>query len=1193
MRPSHSKLSMLAAAAALALTSYATSARVQGESRAFVAGRVLDATSGAPVESAVVSIRSTSGVQIDQARTRASGDFVLRDVPPGSWVLTVTRYGYEQYPPRSLPVQVTAGDRLLKADLRMARLAVLGGQITDESGDPVVGATVRVHTLTAWGTWDPGQSAVTDDRGRYRIWTLRSGDRMLSVQPLYVSGADGATTVTGLGPDAMVSSGGQTRAFRSEFQNGGAVISLAPGQVSDNADLRLTRVPASSISGRLDGAVGTVGNVSVQLLNVDEPAGRTLRDPIVAARSVSAADGRFTFPVVPAGRYVIKILKRPIATPTTAPSVTLDTSAGVVGATSQGALGEGPRTLLEGATFWASLPIVADGSPLRDLTIPLRPGAHIRGRIAFDGASTRPTPEQLNRAFLTAWTDRREFHPALIEPSGEIRTAGLPGGRYTLRLLSVAATGATWHPKAIAVNGRDVTDGYIDVGDTDVNDVVITLTDRAPAVTGTVRDARGALASHIVVVGFPADPDSRTTGSISTWRVRVVPTATGSYSVAGLLPGDYLFIAAADDLTERWNDPAVLDALAPLATRLRLDQGDQARLDLVAVTAFPSRATTTTRRHPAGPSADDEDEEDDDGQTPRDTVAPGVDRGAIQGRVTRDAAGRDPVRLASVAISPAAGGPALTQHTDRDGRFTFADVPAGRYRVTSSKAAHLTTEHGARRPGRPGMPVVVAGGGTVTLSMVLPPGSVITGRVVDERGRPISDAAVRVVTLRSNVTGPSIASVPSAIPAEALTDDRGEYRIYGLPAGEYYVGAAPPPAAVVGRETTERETSWVQSQRGSTTKGGAAPVPAPPPGPTVAQAPSFHPSAGTVTQAVPIALGPGEERAGVDIRFRGESVFTLTGTVVSSGGQPSSGARLTLIPEGLLAPTARFGSSATPGLAYSYGGIVNVAASPQGSFDIRSVAPGRYTLLAREAKAGPSGGTEWASTPITIDSGDRRDVIVSLQPTATVVAKLDSSSAALPGGASRLSLALAPASADPAAVTISGVKADAEGRFTFKGVVPGSYWLRVTGVPAGWALQGATAGGRDVLDRPLAVASGGSLTEVTISVSDRASQIAGTFTDASGRPATDYLVIAFPADREQWRPGSRYIQAVRPATDGRFTLRALPAGAYRLAAVWDAEPDEWFMPDFLAALLPAAIAVDVADGETRTQDIQVRRGPID
>jgi hypothetical protein len=131
-----------------------------------------------------------------------------------------------------------------------------------------------------------------------------------------------------------------------------------------------------------------------------------------------------------------------------------------------------------------------------------------------------------------------------------------------------------------------------------------------------------------------------------------------------------------------------------------------------------------------------------------------------------------------------------------------------------------------------------------------------------------------------------------------------------------------------------------------------------------------------------------------------------------------------------------------------------------------------------------------------------------------------------------------------------------------------------------------------VLDRPLTVRPGAA-TEVTMRVTDRLSQITGTFTDASGGAATDYFVIVFPASREFWRPGSRHIQAVRPATDGRFLVRALPAGSYRIAAVWDAGPDEWFDPEFLAGLLPAAIVVEVGDGETRTQDIQIRREPSD
>lgn len=582
----------------------------------------------------------------------------------------------------------------------------------------------------------------------------------------------------------------------------------------------------------------------------------------------------------------------------------------------------------------------------------------------------------------------------------------------------------------------------------------------------------------------------------------------------------------------------------------------------------------------------DEDELEEAAQ--RDvSAAATAEHGAIQGRVTTDAAGRTPVRHALVTIAPTTGGAALTQHADDEGRFAFRDVASGRYRVSASKPAHLANEHGAKQPGRPGVPVAVAARETAMLSLVLPPSSVITGRVVDDRGRPISDAGVRALVVRSSTAGPSIVTAPAATPAEALTDDRGEYRIYGLPPGEYYVGATPPPAAVVGRETTEAEMTWVRSARGS-----AAAV-MPPRGLTLAQAPAFHPSAGTLAQAVPIALGLSEERAGVDIRLRGESVYTLTGRVATSAGQPAPGARLTLMPEGLFVPTARFGSSATPGLGYSYGGLVNVAASPQGAFDIRSLAPGRYTLIAREAKAGASGAVEWSSTSVVIDAGDRHDVVVTLQPTATVVASFDASAAALPGGVSRLSLALAPASSDPGAVTISGVKPDAEGRFAVRGVAPGSYWLRVTGLPAGWTLHSAASNNRDVLDRPLVVSPGGAAIEVSVRVTDRPGQITGTFTDASGRAATDYLVIVFPADREHWRTGSRHIQAVRPATDGRFTIRALPAGSYRLAAVWDAEPDEWFNPAFLSGLLPGAIAVEVGDGETRTQDIQIRRGSID
>jgi hypothetical protein len=125
-----------------------------------------------------------------------------------------------------------------------------------------------------------------------------------------------------------------------------------------------------------------------------------------------------------------------------------------------------------------------------------------------------------------------------------------------------------------------------------------------------------------------------------------------------------------------------------------------------------------------------------------------------------------------------------------------------------------------------------------------------------------------------------------------------------------------------------------------------------------------------------------------------------------------------------------------------------------------------------------------------------------------------------------------------------------------------------------------------VLDSPLRVDAGESETTVAVALAPQLSLITGTFTGASGRAAPEYLVVVFPADRALWPAAGRRIRAVRPGTDGRFTIAALPPGDYRLAAVWDAEPDEWFDPTFLERLLPAAIAIPLGDGETRTQDIR-------
>jgi hypothetical protein len=108
-------------------------------------------------------------------------------------------------------------------------------------------------------------------------------------------------------------------------------------------------------------------------------------------------------------------------------------------------------------------------------------------------------------------------------------------------------------------------------------------------------------------------------------------------------------------------------------------------------------------------------------------------------------------------------------------------------------------------------------------------------------------------------------------------------------------------------------------------------------------------------------------------------------------------------------------------------------------------------------------------------------------------------------------------------------------------------------------------------------------------VSDRSAQIAGSLRGAAGTPASDYFVVVFPADRALWRPLARRVQVTRPATNGGFVVRGLPAGEYLVGALTDMDPADVHDPAFLEQVAAAAIKVSFTDGEQKRQDIQIAR----
>jgi hypothetical protein len=146
--------------------------------------------------------------------------------------------------------------------------------------------------------------------------------------------------------------------------------------------------------------------------------------------------------------------------------------------------------------------------------------------------------------------------------------------------------------------------------------------------------------------------------------------------------------------------------------------------------------------------------------------------------------------------------------------------------------------------------------------------------------------------------------------------------------------------------------------------------------------------------------------------------------------------------------------------------------------------------------------------------------------------------------------------------------------------------MRGVAAPIGnWWLKSLAAGGRELLDAPIELRQ--NLSDFVLTLSDEASTLTGAVVDGSGAPAPELFVVAFSADRAMWFANSRRVAAVHPDRTGRYTIRNLPPGDYRVA-VADLDQGEWFDPAVLERLLPSAVPFVIAGREQKTIDLTIR-----
>ena len=232
--------------------------------------------------------------------------------------------------------------------------------------------------------------------------------------------------------------------------------------------------------------------------------------------------------------------------------------------------------------------------------------------------------------------------------------------------------------------------------------------------------------------------------------------------------------------------------------------------------------------------------------------------GEISGLVVTDEENPQPVKRAEVRAIVTGGEPRTT-YTDASGAFAFTNLPTGRFTIEASKPGYVRTAYGARRHDRPGTPVTLTDAQKKqVLQLRMARGSVITGRVVDEFGQPAQGARVRAQLTRMVNGERTLVDVPiaGAMFGEAA-DDRGVYRLYGLPAGDYVISANPRnsgPGDIRRMSETEiRAAEQAVKQPQSPLEPDVPPV-------MVGYSAIFYPGVLNAAQASAVTVRSGEER---------------------------------------------------------------------------------------------------------------------------------------------------------------------------------------------------------------------------------------------------------------------------------------------------------------------------------------------
>ena len=528
-------------------------------------------------------------------------------------------------------------------------------------------------------------------------------------------------------------------------------------------------------------------------------------------------------------------------------------------------------------------------------------------------------------------------------------------------------------------------------------------------------------------------------------------------------------------------------------------------------------------------------------QTPKNPELRKEDLCKISGSVVKLAAG-EPLRKARVQLrSQDERTRAIAVVTDADGRFALKGIEPGGYKLTVSRNGFVQQEYGQRKPTDPGATLTLRPGQEIKdLVFRLIPSAVIAGRIFDEDGEPLP--SVQVSALREVYAEGKRAFATANV---ASTNDLGEYRLFGLPPGRYFLSAVYPRWDRYGVNTDDSDPQ-VSEQQGF--------------------AKMFFPGTPDATKALTLGIKPGEEITSIDILMRQVRVYHIRGHVYNQLTKKAG------VDAGV------FLRSKTPSQEWEFGEQQAVVEKRDGSFDIPEVLPGSYVLTAYWFDEGKP---VTARTSIDVGAANVEGVALTLGAGLNIPGRIIWNGQ--PGlEANELTIMPRPADGGRNFWGSSNARVDGTNSFVLKDMGEGTYFAEIWGQSKDCYIKEVRYGSSSVLDEGFTVTRSNP-TSLEITISSRGARLQGAVSDEDGLPAAGVQVVLVP---EAPRRGlHRLYKSATTDQYGRFDIRGVAPGDYNLFSWEEVESGAWEDPEFLKPFEKKGQSVSVQDDDQKSVNL--------